>query len=402
VHLLAQATIGERSLVITGVFAWVLLSVAIVYALFVLIYVFAGPIVSPKARRVMTGYVIAGPLILLNLVIVFALFVGQFVAVQWIYGSAANPQRVLETAFRDAGPDYSGQPPLTIILDEIRGDGPPSPFATGFTKVVWFCLGGANWAILFFLVFAMLRDLGVTSWSLIAAPYQREIHNEPWWDLIKRALSRFLYILLYTIFAGGFFALSGIGVMSISWLILRMVAGTLVTYIRAVEHGGTLAFILFGTFYVTMLEILGLLFIVTGLLSFIASRSISLNIEKTLAQFFGTPVPTVSIPKLWPPLKGAALLMGKVFLAMVPIWLVMAFPIGMFFPLFLSAPVGAVFHVIVLNLILGILRIDKDLKPLLVEGWAGRPWATSKPAADAPPAPPEPPKDIAPAPPPAP
>jgi hypothetical protein len=325
------------------------------------------------------GYLIVGPLILINLMLVFGLFAAQFIAVQGIYNSAANPQKIFEKAFQDAGGFLAGKSPEKAVAERLGVGGVPSPVVAGLTRAVWFCYGGVQWGILLFLLFAMLRDLGMTSWAFLAAPYQREVQGRPWMELIRGALSRFLHIFLYSLFATVFFAITGLGVLVVSWLTLRMVAGLLVTYLVAVSSGSALATLLFASFYVAMLEILALLFLATGLLSFIASRSISLHVEKTLGQFFDLPLTNAVIPKLWPPTKGAALLMGKVLAATVPTWLLMGFVVGPFFPLVLASPLGAVFHIAGFNVALALMGAHRDLKPLLVEAWAGRPWSRSVP-----------------------
>ncbi len=372
--LLAEVT-ADRGLFLGRAFFWILVGTGGLYGLFLILYALAARIVSPKARRILTGYAIAGPLILINLVFVFCLFAAQYLTINWIYGTAASPQRVFESAFKSAGGAMAGETPENVLLGRLSSGSNPSPFMAGLTRIVWSCYGGVQWGILFFLLFAMLRDLGITSWAFIAAPYQREVKGRPWGELIRTAIARFLHIFLYTLFAGIFFLASGIGVMVVSWLTLRMIAGLMLTYLGAIQTGGTMATLLFGSFYIAMLEILGLLFLATGLLSFIASRSISLNIEKTLAQFFDLPVTTSLIPKLWPPTQGAAKLLVKVLAATIPIWLVMGFVVGPFLPLVISAPLGALLHVVALNVVLGLMKAHRDLKPLVAEAWAGRPWA---------------------------
>ena len=339
---------------------------------------------ADRARRVMTGYLFVGPFILVNLAIVFGLFAMQFVAVQWIYGTAANPHLIFEGAFAVAG-GHEGRAPEIAVLHRLSSGGPPSPLMAGLTRVVWTCYGGVAWGIVAFLAFSMFRDLGVTSWSLAAGPVRRVVQGWTWWRLIKEALARFLHVAIYTFLSGFFYVLSAVIVLGVSWVTLRMVAGLLVTYLAAVSGGWT-AITLLGSFYVVMLEVLGGLFFATGLLSFIGSRVIGLRVEMAMAWIFALPRPTAVIPRLWPTLQASGLLLGKVLVAVVPLWLVMGFVVAPLFPAVISAPFGALLHLVGFNALLWLMRAHRDLKPLVVEAWAGRPWAVT-PTEPAPPSP---------------
>jgi hypothetical protein len=380
----------DRVSFLATAFLSVLTGTAAVMALYILAYILVAPILAlsntpaaDRARRIMTGYLFVGPFILVNLAVVFGLFAMQYVAVQWIYGTAANPHLVFERAFAVAG-GAAGRAPELVVLQRLGSGGEPSAVMVLFTKVVWACYGGVAWGIVAFLVFSMFRDLGVTSWSLAAGPVRRVVHEWTWWRLIKEALARFLHVALYTFFSGFFYVASAVVVLGVSWLTLRMLAGLLVTYLAAVSGGWT-AFTLLGSFYVVMLEVLGGLFFATGLLSFIASRVIGLRVELAMSWVFGLPRPVAVIPRLWPTLQASGLLLGKVLVAVVPLWLVMGFVVAPLFPAIISAPFGALLHLAGFNLLLWLMRAHRDLKPLVAEAWAGRPW--SVPARESSPAP---------------
>jgi len=384
-NLLAQATAEERVFVVFEVFLVVLIGAGILFALYVLIYLGLSPLLlagggegSKRAHRVMSGYLIVAPLVLSNLVAVFGLFAIQLAAIHWLYGAWAGPQRILERAFAAAG----GSAPDGVqaeIVSRLRACAPLQSAGYGgpmevLTSIVWLLTHAINWVILLSLLVAMLRDLGVTSWSFLAAPVQREIHGRPWGELIRTALMRFLHLLFYTIFAGALFVAGAVGVMALGWLTLRMIASLLVDYLNeiAAATSGFLPFALLGSFYVCMMEVLVLFLLITGLLAFVVSRSISLQIEQALSRHLGLPLAEVPPPKLWAPVRASALLLGKIFVAVLPVWLLMK--VAVYLPLLLSAPIGVFAHLFSFNVVLFLLKAHRDLKPLLVEAWAGRPW----------------------------
>lgn len=386
--LIAQATATERGLFLVHAFLWLLTGCAIVVALYVLAYLVIAPVLAAagtpglqRLRRILTGYLIVAPLVLYNLVAVFVLFTLQFVAVQWLYGTVANPHRIFGSAFEvvGGGAPHGVQAEIVDRLKRSAGFRSSAYYGptAGLSRFMWTATGAFNWVILFALLLAMLRDLAVTSWAFLAAPIQREVQGRPWGELVRRALARFLHVLLYTIVACGFFAFCALGLFVLGWATLRMIAGLLVTYLAAIESasGGFLPFLLLGSFYACMLEVLGAFILVTTLLSFIASRSISLQLEDGLAQVMRLPRSTALEPKLWQPLRASGLLLGKVFVATVPIWMIMAFVAGPLLPLAVSAPVGALLHLVAFNVLLALLRAHRNLKPLVVEAWTGRPWS---------------------------
>src|SRR5262245_28231162 len=144
---LAQATAEERGFIVFKVFLVVLVAAGVLFAVYLLLYIAATPLLmltgARRAHRVMTGYVLVTPLVLSNLVTIFGLFAVQLVAIHWLYGGVAGPQRVLERAFVDAGGSVPGGVQAAIIArlrasSGLQGSG-YGGLMESLTRLVWIC-----------------------------------------------------------------------------------------------------------------------------------------------------------------------------------------------------------------------------------------------------------------------